>query len=185
MINSHISDVHAMHFQNINPDALNQCTSLILYGSSVVNANLHSSRMKVPSFEDYKERFLEEIKKTGIHNNKEYIVNEVFNPDSELYRNTCFELDDILNEINKDFYGNHSLYTEMPSDSCIICDLMDESNPVISEVLGVHAMDLFDKYTKHFTMSNDPQCVGEDYRDMLKTELSTDKLKDYILSIMD
>lgn len=143
------------------------------------------SQLKVPSFEDYKERFLEEIKKTGIHNNKEYIVNEVFNPDSDLYGNTCFELDDILNEINKDSYGNHSLYTEMPSDSCIICDLMDESNPVISEVLDTHTMDLFYEYTEHFTISNDPQCLGEDYLNMLKTELTTDELKDYILSIMD
>lgn len=140
--------------------------------------------LKIPTFEDFKNSFFDEIKKVGIHETEEYIE-EVFDPDSDIYSDGmyCYELYDILNLINKDFFGNHTLYMEINSDYGIVCDLIDKLNPAIGEILDTCTMELSYDYRQYFTNDKDIDALAEDYHDQLERELSIEELKAFIFQL--
>lgn len=140
--------------------------------------------LKIPTLEDFKNAFFDEIKKVGIHETEEYIE-EVFDPDSDIYSDGmyCYELYDILNLINKDFFGNHTLYMEMNSDYGIVCDLIDKLNPEIGEILDTCTMELSYDYRQYFTNDKDIDALAEDYHDQLEKELSIEELKAFIFQL--
>ena len=54
--------------------------------------------LTLPTYEQIKEAFIDEIKKEGISISEEYLIKEIFNPDSELYK--YYHLSDLA-EIEK------------------------------------------------------------------------------------
>lgn len=137
--------------------------------------------LRIPTFEDFKIAFFDEIRKEGIRETRQD-VEKIFDSDNDM---CSYGIYDILNQINKDFFGKHTLCMEMNSDYGIVCNLIDKLNPAIGEILDTSTMELSYEYPEYFSNEIDIDTLAEKYHDQIEKELSVKELEAFILKTMN
>ena len=140
--------------------------------------------MKIPTFEEFKQRIFDKIKEVGITDTKEYLVDEVFDGDPELLELVHYDISlvDMLSDINAsyDIWGNYQ-FSLMDDLEFTLDELVREKNPYIS------ILDLEDEFSDRLAYLNVPDekdlvLINEKYWDLLEKDC-TDELKELILSL--
>lgn len=157
--------------------------------------------LTLPTYEQIKEAFIEEIRKNGIGISEEYLIEEIFNPDSELYK--FYHLTEVA-ELEKltdpDFdtsemanYEVESTWGNSPSQ--ILYDEMELSN-LNTEHIVIDLIVQLNRYNGYFEDDGDfyeylingdgydtMKELQEDFDSRFENETSIEELKDIILSI--
>lgn len=158
--------------------------------------------LTLPTYEQIKEAFIEEIKENGIGISEEYLIEEIFNPDSELYQvcrlttdawldertgNPDFDPNDMSNYKVESAWGNSPsqiLYEEMElsnlNTESIVIDLIVQLN----RDNGYFEDDGdFNEYLINGDGYDTMKELQEDFDSRFENETSIEELKDIILSI--